>query len=688
MSETEAKALSELSELADKIAFELAFVETGADGGLLPIHAFVSAMEGVCGQGGVKKSVAEAVGRARAEIDAIFSGAGVFTTGAVKRLGEWAPWFQGGIAALKRGEEFAPLKLAAAQENIAAGPGFLGDEESFALNLPEDRELLQEFVHESREHLQNIETGALILEEKPRDRETLNSIFRAFHTFKGGSGFLSLAPINRLAHELESLLEMARQGKVQAGAGFIEIILEGGDTLKRFINVIDGQLGGRGAGAPISIPTAEMTRRIAAFIAAPAAVITDEKLADVGVAPEDGRAAGKAAGGGTIKVDTGKLDNLIDMVGEMVIAESLVAQEANLNTATGLRLSRNLAELARTTKDLQRAAMALRMVPIRGTFQKMTRLVRDLAQRSGKEVTLMTAGEDSELDRNIVEEIDAPLVHMLRNAVDHGIEAPAARRAAGKPEMGVVELSAHHRGGNFVIQIRDDGAGLSKERILRKALALGLVGPEVDLSDKETFNLIFTPGFSTAETLTDISGRGVGMDVVRRNIEALRGKIEIESKAGQGTTFSIILPLTLAVIDGLVVQVAGDRYILPALSVRESFRPTSDMISRISGRGEIVRVRGRMAPMLRLREWLTGELDESNPCEGTLVMLEADGEVRCVLVDELIAKQEVVIKSMGAAFSTDSTVAGGAILGDGRVALILDVNTLVQPRSKTISKAA
>jgi len=292
------------------------------------------------------------------------------------------------------------------------------------------------------------------------------------------------------------------------------------------------------------------------------------------------------------------------------------------------------------------------------------------------------------IDKNVADLIADPLVHMIRNSVDHGLESPAEREAAGKSSTGRITLSAFHQGGNVVIQIKDDGAVLNREKILKKASALGLIDPNAELSEKEVFNLIFAPGFSTAETITDISGRGVGMDVVRRNIEQLRGKIETQSTPGQGTTFSIFLPLTLAIIDGQIIRVGADRYILPTLAVRESFRPTPQMLSTVHGTGEIVNVRGRVLPLLRLNEFLAVQSERTDATAAVVVVVESDGAQRCVLVDELIGKQEVVIKSLGDTFHYNPLVAGAAILGDGRVGLILDVAALAHPKQNPLSKAA
>ncbi|NBW85949.1 MAG: chemotaxis protein CheA, partial [Planctomycetia bacterium] len=392
--------------------------------------------------------------------------------------------------------------------------------------------------------------------------------------------------------------------------------------------------------------------------------------------------SGSGAGTGIVRVDTVKLDSLIDLVGELVIAQSMVVQNTAVNAPADSHLSRTLGQLRGITSDLQRTAMSLRMVPIRSTFQKMSRLVRDLAIQQGKDIRLVLHGEDTELDRTLVEELNDPLIHMIRNSADHGIEPAAARTAEGKPAHGTITLRAFHQGGFIVIQISDDGRGLAPDRIRAKAVERGLIRADDNLDEESIFELIFAPGFSTAEQVTDLSGRGVGMDVVRRNIEKMRGKIEIRSEAGRGTTFTISMPLTLAIIEGLLVGVGEQRYIVPTLAVRESFRPLPGMVSTVQGRGEVVSVRGKLTPMLRLGAHLNTEARAQDPTQGIVVVVESGQDCRCLFVDELIGKQEVVIKSLGDMFRNQTEFAGAAILGDGRVGLILDVNSLVKMKPR------
>jgi len=610
----------------------------------------------------------------------------------------------------------APVAQSGAALSKSPDPKPVADEPAIRLNLADDAEILREFHGEAQELLQNIEQGVLVLEENPTNADTINSIFRAFHTLKGGAGLLHLDALRDLAHDLESLLDAARRSELSITSEIIELILVGGDTLRQFTSEIGTQLQGANPGEAIVIPTRAFRQRVRTTLkggpAAPAPrpvpqppttpprpkepeLSTPESVAHEAAARGSEPTAPSAApvpppkvrsessaqvesATGFVKLDTRKLDSLVDLVGELVIAQSMVVQDPGVQQLASRHLARCLRQLGRITSELQRTAMSLRMVPVSRTFQKMTRLVRDLAAQQQKQVQLVVDGEETELDRNIVEELSDPLVHMIRNSVDHGIEPPATRVAQGKPALGTIRLTASHQRGGIVIVIQDDGKGLDRDRILAKARERGLIKPDATLTESETFALIFAPGFSTAEVVTDLSGRGVGMDVVRRNIDRLRGKVEIQSVAGQGTTFSILLPLTLAIIDGMLVGVGDDRYIIPTLSVRESFRPRPGMVTTVHERGEVVSVRGRLTPLLRLGQHLGTPGRAVDPTDGIIVVVESGDAARGLLVDELLGKQEVVIKSLGETFRKQDLLAGAAILGDGRVGLILDVDTLVK----------
>ncbi len=724
MTDFSSDPITALTRLTEKVALELVYAEAGKDAGLLPLNCLIGEIEEHATPLNLPEVMKRSIAAARSWIDRIFESSGIFDAPTLLGLSDWSQWMQAALRAVESGlplpaapTDFLAASVAApaVEAGASAAAGADSDpDEPILLNVEGDGELLREFINESYEHLQNIEAGVLTLEENPRDAETLNSIFRAFHTFKGGSGFLNLKPVNHLAHELESLLDLARQHKLTITSEIINLILAGRDSLKRFVTEIELQLTEQKPLAPISFPTqhlisrvlavttgthvptpaAPTTRATAPEVAMPAAVLpeTPVKLAIVPEAaaevPPEVQALKSSTGALSVKVDTSKLDSLVDLVGEMVIAQSLVAQDPYLKRDQNQQLARNLAQLGRITKDLQRAAMSLRMVPIRSTFQKMTRLVRDLSAKESKQVQLVLSGEDTELDRTIVEEISDPLVHMVRNSVDHGIERTETRLERKKPAQGTIHLRACHQGGSIVIQIEDDGGGLNKERILAKAIQQGMIPPDAQLPESEIFKLIFQPGFSTAEKITSISGRGVGMDVVRRNIEKLHGRIEITSTLGVGSCFTIYLPLTLAIIDGLLISVGRERYILPTLSVRESFRPTPQMLSSLNESSEMVMVRGKLIPLLRLAEHFEVPGAITNPAEALVVVVESNGHARCLLVDHLLGKQEVVIKSLGDTFKHARSLAGAAILGDGKVGLILNVDSLVRLEPDRLSLAA
>jgi two-component system chemotaxis sensor kinase CheA len=552
-----------------------------------------------------------------------------------------------------------------------------------------DPELVRLFCEDAQDLLRGIEQGVLVLETNPGDPDTLATVFRAFHTFKGNAGILKLAAVQRLAHDVESLLDAARRGDRILDREAIDVILAAADAFDRFVAEMARQVEGSGAGRSLSLPVPAILAAVATILASPPVPAVPVPAVPVPAVPVPAvPVPAAAAAGASIRVDTHKLDGLIDLVGELVIAQSMVVQGTQADEPTDDHLARALGRLRGITSDLQRTAMSLRMVPIRGTFQKMTRLVRDAAAELGKDVKLVLDGEETELDRTVIEQIGDPLVHMIRNAIDHGIEPPAVRAAAGKPRAGTIRLSAFHQGGFVVVRIADDGRGLDPARIRAKAVERGLLGVDAVLDDRDTLELIFAAGFSTAEQVTGLSGRGVGMDVVRRNIEGIRGTIEIESTVGGGTTFTIFMPLTLAIIEGLIVAVGEQRFVVPTLSVRESLRPLPADVSTVQGRGELVNVRGRLVPLLRLGPHVGVATRATTPADGIVVVVEAGQECRGLLVDDLLGKQEVVIKSLGETFAGRRGFAGAAILGDGRVGLILDTNALVRLRPAAAGSAA
>ncbi len=378
----------------------------------------------------------------------------------------------------------------------------------------------------------------------------------------------------------------------------------------------------------------------------------------------------------SIRVSVEKVDQLINQVGELVITQAMLSQTAALVDPEAYeRLQGGLAQLERNTRDLQESVMGIRMVPIGVVFSRFPRMIRDLAGKLSKQVELKTYGEETELDKSLIEKLVDPLTHLVRNSLDHGVESPEQRAAAGKGPKGVITLRASHQGGSVLIEVSDDGAGLNRERILAKAKERALPASEA-MSDQEVWQLIFLPGFSTAAVVTDVSGRGVGMDVVKRNVQAMGGRVEIQSETGRGSKISIRLPLTLAIIEGMTVRVGREIYIAPLTSIIESVRPKRSEIKTIVGKGEVVEVRGDYIPIARLHQLFEITPDLTDPTQAVLVIAESGGEKVAILVDALVGQQQVVIKSMEENFQKVEGIAGATILGDGQVAFILDVQGL------------
>ncbi|MDE2612692.1 MAG: chemotaxis protein CheW [Burkholderiales bacterium] len=390
------------------------------------------------------------------------------------------------------------------------------------------------------------------------------------------------------------------------------------------------------------------------------------------------KAAASSSDSSTLRVSVDKVDQLINLVGELVITQAMLAQNGKqIDGALHQQLASGLADLERNTRDLQEAVMSIRMIPMSLVFNRFPRMLRDLAAKLGKKLELVQVGEATELDKGLVEKITDPLTHLVRNSVDHGIEAPAERAAKGKPEHGTITLVASHQGGSIVIEVRDDGKGLNRAKLLAKARERGLDAPDT-LADSEVWGLIFAPGFSTAEVVTDVSGRGVGMDVVKKNITALGGTVEIDSAEGLGMTVRVRLPLTLAIMDGMSVGVGDECYILPLSSVVESFQVRAGMIRTIGGSGRVVEVRGEYMPVVDLERVFAVPRCDAGPSSDIMVVVEAEGGRIAVLVDELLGQQQVVVKNLEANYRKVPDVSGATIMGDGRVALILDIGALVR----------
>ncbi len=410
--------------------------------------------------------------------------------------------------------------------------------------------------------------------------------------------------------------------------------------------------------------------------AAPAVVETTERREVADRRKKDRR--GKSEGT-SIRVNIDKIDTLINMVGELVITQSMLSQYGeNIDISNLEQLRIGLGQLERNTRELQENVMQIRMLPISFSFNRFPRLVHDLNSKLNKKIELKISGESTELDKTVMEKIGDPLVHLVRNSLDHGIEMPEDRLAAGKPETGILHLNAFHEGGNIVIEISDDGAGLNKEKILAKARERGLLREDEALSDDQIHTLIFRPGFSTAEQVSDVSGRGVGMDVVRRNIHDLGGVVEVQSTKGSGSTFRIRLPLTLAIVDGQLVRVGNQTYIVPLISIVESLQISSNEISSVAGKMELYRLRDDYIPIIRLHNVFATEPDSKSLENGLLVIVESEGQKAGLFVDDLLAQQQVVIKSLETNYQKVGGIAGATILGDGTVAMILDISALLE----------
>lgn len=562
----------------------------------------------------------------------------------------------------------------------------------------DDIPLIQDFIAESREHIESAEAALLELENDPKNNEVLNQIFRSFHTIKGMAGFLNLTDINVLAHAAENLLDLARKDQLTLTDANSDAVFASIDMLKGMLSELEKAIGeGCGLSRPARLDALMELLHACAAGEAPVVKVAaptdepameeavDEQL-DSTLAPADtdgdtpaARSAATAAAAAAvekIKVSTTKLDDLINMTGELAVAQLMIAEEVKRAAHTDSDLFRKVALQNKIVRELQELSMSMRMVPIQGAFQKMSRLVRDLSKKAGKNIQFITTGEETELDRNIVDKITDPLVHMMRNSVDHGVETPDERKQKGKPAQGKVRLSAYHQAGSIVIEIADDGRGLRREKLIKKAIEKGLISEHQELSDDEAFRLIFAAGLSTAEKISDVSGRGVGMDVVRKNIESLGGKIDIRSVPDEGTTFIIRLPLTLAIIDGQIVTVGAQRYIVPINSIVGSVRPSADQISTIQNRGEVAMIRNELIPLVRMGRLFAVSDAVENPADALLVIVEESDRKCALMVDDLTGQQQVVIKNLSG-LGKIKGVSGGAIMGDGRISLILDVPGLI-----------
>jgi len=655
-------------------------------------------------------------------------------------------------------------------------------------------EIAKVFFQESREGLDAMEAGLLGLGD-PSDTETINTIFRAAHSIKGGSATFGFTEVASFTHGIETLLDEMRNGVRPITAEAIQVLLQSCDCMREMIAATEAEhpldqsristlnndirhiLGERtgdaaakpkreSVGAPAATPTGwrvrfepvpdllrlrneparmfaelarlgelsteadtsalplldamdpeacylswdlELTGRVAREqlddifdwvdpgcrlefiplgdlpVPVPVAVAKTPPPSPSPITTSSPRAATEA---GSIRVDTGKLDSIINLVGELLITQSMLSTFAEgLDPGKLDTLRKGLSQLARNTRELQESVMQIRMLPISFAFNRFPRLVHDLSRKLGKTVEIKLTGENTELDKTILEKISDPLVHLVRNSLDHGLETPEQRTAGGKSPNGTIELGAFHEGGSIIIEVRDDGAGLNKKKILQKARERGLVAADQELTDDQIDNLIFMPSFSTADQVSDVSGRGVGMDVVRRNINDLGGTVQIFSKEGIGSTVRIQLPLTLAILDGQLVRVGKEIYIISLLAIVETIQVSQDRLSTLLGSSEIFRLRDEYLPVIKLSEMFGIEPDAGTAEQGLLVVVEADNKRVCVLVDDLLAQQQVVIKSLESNFKPVPGIAGATILGDGAVALIIDVRDLIRAAAQRPEKS-
>lgn len=555
----------------------------------------------------------------------------------------------------------------------------------------QDPALLQEFLIESEELLQGADQDLISLEASPSDQELLNRIFRAMHTIKGTAGFLGLEPVVRLGHRAEDVLSNLRRGQIQLTARIMDALLAARDQLGKML----GDIRAGGLKQYSLEPLLGELQQVASAAPEKAMAAAAELQSVVPAAPhlpqdakplpeEEGVASGQKTSRGltaqTMRVDVRKLDELVNLIGELVLERNRLLQLAK-EISTGQcegrgsdsPLIHSVARLSFVTEELQAAGLRTRMVAIETVFAKFPRLVRDLAHTLEKEVELEIKGQETEIDKTMVELISDPLVHLVRNSLDHGLELPAERERAQKPRVGRIRLEARQEGDHIVISIADDGAGIDSAKVLRKAIEKGLVTAErgANLNSKEILDFIFLPGFSTVEKATNISGRGVGMDVVRSNLKKMNGTIELDSKPGHGTVVRLQLPLTLAILPVLLVQVSEETYALPLRAIVETSRFTGNDVHRFEGR-EVICLRRETLPLLRLQQLFSVSC-ENTKAEDRRIVVMAVGETRiALLVDRLIGQESTVVKPLASSLEHCQGIAGATVGGDGRVRLVLD----------------
>lgn len=598
------------------------------------------------------------------------------------------------------------------------------------LDLTITPEMIQQFVQESDEILQSVEQGLLNWLKTPDDMNVVADMFRNIHTFKGNCGFYGYTDLERLSHKMETVLEVVKSGAnmgknnpakillqfVDVLRVAVESVARGGngqiDNLDVYLDLVEGMLpkGWQshetglvppGRLGEILVEEGELTSseldsalktqsKPIGEILVEKGLTTPQKVDDAlkKQNKKSSKPAAKGSNGETkqavlkkqdIRVDLGKLDSLINIIGEMVIAENMVVRNPDLEGLELENFTKAAQHMNKIVRELQEMAMVIRMVPVSGLFRRMIRLVHDVSSKLGKSIDLKIIGEETELDKTVIETITDPLVHLIRNSLDHGLEPPDERLRAGKDKTGTVTLTAVHEEGEVWIVVEDDGRGLNREKIIAKAVSSKLIaGDGLDLSDKAVFNLIFQPGFSTADKVTDVSGRGVGMDVVKKNLEKINGKIEVKSKLGHGSKIILRIPLTLAIIEGMMARVGDAKYILPILSIRETFSPDPKAITISPDGEELVRIREEFFPVVRLHDLYKLTPQNKELHDGILIVLETQELNYCLFVDEILGQQQTVIKGLSGYIGNIRGVSGCTILGNGDVCMILDVNGLLE----------
>ncbi|MBZ5740170.1 chemotaxis protein CheW [Nocardioides mangrovi] len=585
--------------------------------------------------------------------------------------------------------------------------------------MDEIDEIVQEFLVESHENLDQLDRDLVALEREPDSRELLASIFRTIHTIKGTSGFLAFSRLESVTHVGENLLARLRDGKFQMNPQTTDVLLAMVDTVRdllatieqkgaegdvdvslvvgRITDILEGRPVEETAVEPVVEPVAEVVAEAVAEIVAPAVPVAETPAPVVPVAAPAAPAAPAArvaeaaaeheeqgvrrtVADSSVRVDVDLLDTLMRLVGELVLTRNQIVRQAG--DQDDVELLRSSQRLNLIASELQEGVMKTRMQPIDNIWSKLPRVVRDLGATCGKRVSLAMHGKETELDRTLLEAVKDPLTHLVRNAVDHGLESPEDRVAAGKPAEGVLTLRAYHEGGQVVVEVSDDGAGIDPQKIAAKALERGLrtQAQLAELSPTDLLQLIFVPGFSTAAAVTNVSGRGVGMDVVRTNIESIGGTIDVESVHGRGTTCRLRIPLTLAIVPALTVECAGDRYAIPQVSLLELVALDADRaenaVEDVNG-ASVYRLRGALLPLVRLTDVLGVESDRSDG-HVLIAVLQAEGKRFGLVIDRVLSTEEIVVKPLASQLKALGTYSGATILGDGRVALILDVQALAR----------